>query len=277
MRSLPLSPSAIRKLLKEIEASSRDEHVLALGGSVELAAVLRRQLFRGGADPGAVRLGEPRGADAYIHVFAAEPGPEDEKALKRAHRARVPTIAVGPVSRPIPYVLATDVVHVEEGRAFPLPEIARAVAKRLDEDDAPLAGRVPILRDAVCDRLIASAARKSGLFAAAIWIPGADLPVLALTQFRLVLRIAQAYGQDTGRERLPELVATLGAGFGLRALAGEVLDVVPVAGWAAKGAVAYAGTRAVGEAARRRFEIASGGRRAVLPTRRPAAAEPVAP
>lgn len=277
MARLPVSAGAVRKLLKEMESSARSEHVLAIGGAIELAAVLRRQFFRGGAHPAAVRLGEPEGADAYIHVLAGEPSRDDEEALRRAHRARVPTIAVGPVSAPIPYVLATDIVHVEDGRAFPLGEIARAVAKRLDEDDAPLAGRVPILRDAVCQRLISSAARKNGLFAAAVWIPGADLPVLALTQLRLVLRIAQAHGQDTGRDRLPELAATLGAGFGFRAVAGELLDLVPVAGWTVKGAVAYAGTRAVGEAAKRRFEIAAGSSRAVTPTRQPAAAVPVAP
>ena len=39
-----------------------------------------------------------------------------------------------------------------------------------------------------------------------------------------------------------------------RRRAREALDFVPVAGWALKGAVAYAGTRAVGEAARRYFK-----------------------
>jgi uncharacterized protein (DUF697 family) len=86
--------------------------------------------------------------------------------------------------------------------------------------------------------------------------------VLALNEIRLVLRLAQAYGEESGAERLPELVATLGAGFGLRALARELLGFVTVAGWAVKGAVAYGGTRALGEAARQRFELA--------PTRRPA-------
>jgi uncharacterized protein (DUF697 family) len=44
----------------------------------------------------------------------------------------------------------------------------------------------------------------------------------------------------------------------MRALARELLDLVPVAGWAVKGAVAYAGTRALGEAAIRRLEAAPG-------------------
>jgi len=72
-----------------------------------------------------------------------------------------------------------------------------------------------------------------------------------------VLRIAQAHGEDIGQERLPELAATLGAGLGLRTVARELLDLVPVAGWALKGAVAYAGTRALGEAAVRRFAAAA--------------------
>ena len=110
----------------------------------------------------------------------------------------------------------------------------------------------------MCEQLVASFARKNGILAAAVWIPGADLPVLALNELRLVLRLAQAHGVgDDVRERLPELAATLGAGFGLRALARELLDVVPGAGWAVKGAVAYAGTRAVGEAARRRYSVAA--------------------
>jgi uncharacterized protein (DUF697 family) len=109
----------------------------------------------------------------------------------------------------------------------------------------------------VCEHLVASFARKNALVAAAVWIPGADLPILALNELRLVLRVAQAYGVESVRDRLPELAATLGAGFGLRALARELLDLIPGAGWVLKGAVAYGGTRALGEAACLRFAAAS--------------------
>jgi uncharacterized protein (DUF697 family) len=92
-----------------------------------------------------------------------------------------------------------------------------------------------------------------------VFVPGADLPLLALNELRLLLRLEQAYGLEIDpRERLPEIAATLGVGFGMRALARELLDLVPVAGWAVKGAVAYAGTRALGEAAIRRLEAAPG-------------------
>jgi uncharacterized protein (DUF697 family) len=259
--ALPVPAGAVRKLLKEIESSRSGRHALAVGGASELAPVLRQQFLRGGADRSVVRVGGPAGADVYVHVLAGDLADEDIETLRRARRARVPMIAVARGTArnagTIPYVLATDVVWIGSGENFPLETIARAIAARLGEEGAPLAARVPLLREAVCERLVASFARKNGLVATAVWIPGADLPVLALNELRLVLRLAQAYGVDSVRDRLPELAATLGAGFGLRALARELLDLIPGAGWVLKGAVAYGGTRALGEAACLRFALAA--------------------
>jgi uncharacterized protein (DUF697 family) len=270
---LPVAPGAIRKLLKEIESSGLGEHVLAVGGAGDLASVLRQQFLRGRADPASVRLAGPDGADAYVHVLSAAPTDDDAGVLRRARRSRVPVIAVvsdaAGATAAIPYVLATDVVRVGDGHGFPLEAITGAIAARLGEDGAPLAARVPLLRDAVCERLVESFAWKNGVLGAAVWIPGADMPVLVLTELRLVLRLAQAHGLDSGRERLPELAATLGAGLGMRALARKLLDLAPGAGWILKGAVAYGGTRALGEAARLRFAGSA--------TPRPAAASRGAP
>jgi uncharacterized protein (DUF697 family) len=175
-------------------------------------------------------------------------------------------------------VLATDVVRLAPGKGFPVDEIARTIARRLGEDGTALAARLPVLRRPLCDQLIGSFARKDAIVGAAVFIPGADLPVLALNQIRLVLRIAAAHGQQIDRERLPEILGTLGAGFGLRAAARELLDLVPFAGWAVKGAVAYAGTRALGEAAVRYFEARGNpGGQAAPATRRPAAASRAEP
>jgi uncharacterized protein (DUF697 family) len=90
-----------------------------------------------------------------------------------------------------------------------------------------------------------------------VFIPGVDMPILTLNQVRLVLRIALAHGQTIDNQRAVELLGVVGAGFGFRAVARELLDFVPVAGWALKAAVAYAGTKAVGEAAVRYFEARS--------------------
>jgi uncharacterized protein (DUF697 family) len=176
----------------------------------------------------------------------------------------------------IPYVLATDVVPVHAGKGFPVDAIARVIAERLGEEGAPLAARLPVLRRAVADVLVAGYSRRCGVTAAAVFIPGADLPILTLHQVRMLLRIEQAYGLDADpRERAPELLATVAAGLGLRAVARQLLGVVPVAGWAVKGAVAYAGTRALGEAAIARLEVGTPGSDRATPP--PAAASPAAP
>jgi uncharacterized protein (DUF697 family) len=220
--------------------------------------VLRQQLLRGGAEPAAVRLGDPEGADVYVHVLAGVPSDEDRAVLRRAELKRVPVIAVVAGAQQnapaVPYVLATDVVRA--GRDFPLAAIARTIAARLGERGAPLAARIPLLREPVCARLVESFARRNGIVAAAAWIPGADLPLLTLNQARLVLRLAQAHGADDPRERLADVAATLGSGLALRAVARGLVDLVPATGWATRCAVAYAGTRALGEAARLRFELA---------------------
>jgi uncharacterized protein (DUF697 family) len=259
--ALPIRLGVLRALVKEISTSGQAGKPLVVGGARELAAVLRRELGRG-AKPRAVRSDDdPKGAAVLVYVLGRAPSEDDERSLKRARRARVPIVAVvtGPVSNDvsIPYVLATDVIWVGAGEGFPLEVIAKAIAGRLGEEAAPLAARVPLLRRAAAQQLVAAFSRKNGVVAAAVFVPGADLPLLALNEIRLLLRLEQAYGLEIDpRERLPEIAATLGAGFGMRALARELLDLVPVAGWAVKGAVAYAGTRALGEAAIRRLEAA---------------------
>lgn len=247
----PVSVGALRKLMKELRAAGKDRKPVALGGAGEIARTLERELTRGG-DPSAVRVGALQGAAVYVHIATGD----DEGALRAARRARVPIVAVAFDDEPLPYVLATDIVRVGPGERLPVDRIAAALAVRLGEAGAPLAGRLPVLRGAVCDRIVASFARKNGIVGVAVFVPGADLPVLALNQVRMLLLLDQAYGLELDpRERLPEVLAVVGAGLGLRAVARELLDVVPVAGWAVKGGVAYAGTRTLGEAAIRRLEL----------------------
>jgi uncharacterized protein (DUF697 family) len=245
--SLPFTVGAVRALLKEIGVSARSGKPLVVGGPPALVQALQRQL-------GVPAGGDARNAAVYVHIWAGDG--QDETQLKRARRARVPIVAIAPPEvDDVPFVLATDVVRLRPGQGFPIDAIARAIAGRLGEEGAPLAARVPVLRRAVGQQLVESFATKNGLVAAAVFIPGVDLPVLVRNQLRMILRLEQAYGLDPDpRERLPEIAGTIAAGVGLRAVARELLDVVPVAGWAVKGAVAYAGTRALGEAALVRLE-----------------------
>jgi uncharacterized protein (DUF697 family) len=249
---LTFSLGTLRALTKELAVTASDTRPIVVDGM--LADVLCKELVRGG-DAAAVRVGAPEDAAVYVHVLGEHVREEDETALKRARRAHVPLVALGGGDERVPYVLATDVVPLPAGAGFPIAEVTAVIARKLGEEGTALAARLPVLRPEVCEHLIRSFSRRNGILGAAIFVPGADLPVLTRNQLRLVLRIAAAYGEKVDAQRLPEIAATIGSGLALRALAREALDLVPVAGWALKGAVAYAGTLALGEAAVRYFEL----------------------
>ena len=148
----------------------------------------------------------------------------------------------------VPGVSPMSVLPSKRGR-FPLRKAMRLVAERSAKAGPGLAARLPALRPHVVERLIDTAARRNGFIATAVWIPGADLPILTAVQLRLVLEIGVCHGVELSPDRAVELLGVLGAGFGMRTVARELLDFVPVAGWALQGGVAYGGTRALGRAA----------------------------
>ncbi len=260
MRSLATSVSAtdVLRLVGELRAEARKDPLLVLVGPPALTAVLKRELARGGVAD-AVRDGGPlEGGAALVYVLAGQPAGGDREVLRRAERARLPVVAVvleapGREAADPPYVLAEHVVRVRDGSALPVDRIARALARAMGEKATPLAARLPVLREAVVDELIRRAARRNAVIGAAVLVPGADMPVLTLNQVRLLLRIADAYGFELDRERIPEVLGVIAGGLGLRSLARAALGLVPVAGWLVKGGIAYAGTKAVGEVARRYF------------------------
>lgn len=240
-------PLTILSLVRELRAGRGEHRPIVVAGARELVPLLAKGLREGG-DPSAVREGG-RPEDAAVLVWIGKP---DEAALRAASRAHVPIVGVTD-GESLPYVLDTNLAFVRPGEGMPVEEVARRIAAVLGELGTSLAARLPIVREAVVEDLIRSFSRRNGLVGAAVWIPGVDLPLLTLNQIRLVLRIALAHGEEIDGSRVPELLGVVGAGFGLRTLARQLLDFVPVAGWAVKGAVAYAGTRAIGEAAGQYF------------------------
>jgi uncharacterized protein (DUF697 family) len=247
MKKTKLGPLGVLSIARELRRGGGDPRPLGIAGARELVPLLAREL-RAGGDELAVAENRTEGVAALVWV-----GSPDEEALRAASRAGIPIVAVSEEAA-IPYVLASAIVHVPPGHGFPVPEIARALAHGLGENGTSLAARLPALRGAVCDELIATFSKRNAIVSAAIFVPGVDMPVLTLNQIRLVLRIALAYGEQIDNRRAVELIGVVGAGFGFRAVARELLDLVPVAGWAVKGAIAYSGTKAIGEAAVRYFE-----------------------
>jgi uncharacterized protein (DUF697 family) len=264
---LPLHPAAVWGIAKEVKAAAEDFRPILVGGTPETARELREALVAGG-DEQAVRDASGRDVSAYDLEGAAlllwcvegeKPSQADEHAFRLAGRKDVDVICVlvGPraEAKDIPYVLATDVIRVAPGAEIPLDVLVERIAERTDEKGYSLAGKLPVLRPAVCEAIVRRFSRQNGILGAAIFIPGADFPVLTLNQVRMVFRIAAAYGEEIDRERAVELLAVLGAGLGFRAVARQALGVVPVAGWAVKGGIAYVATRALGEAAIAYFDL----------------------
>jgi uncharacterized protein (DUF697 family) len=254
--------AAASALARELRATSLENRPLVVDGARELAALLRRELIRGGVAE-AVREGGPlEGTAGVVYVLAGPAGPADVERLREASRAKIPAVCViaareGDSVPAPPYVLPEHIVRVEDGGSgsgFPIEAVTRAIAAALGQHATPLAARLPVLRDAVCEELIRHFSRQNAIIGVAVFVPGADLPVLTLNQVRLLLRISDAYGFELDRERIPEVLGVIGSAYGFRTLARSILGLVPVAGWAVKGGIAFVGTRALGEAARRYFE-----------------------
>ena len=244
-------PAAIMAVFRELRRGPGDQRPLSVAGARELVPLLARELREGG-EPAAVVEGRLENVAVLVWV-----GPPDVEKLRAADRAGVPIVALSD-EETVPYVLPTDIVRVQPGAGFPVADIAAAVARRLGENGTSLSARLPVLRGAVCDHLIHSFSKRNALIGAAVFIPGVDMPILTLNQIRLVLRLGVAHGQVVDANRLAEIGGVVAAGFGFRAVARELLDVVPLAGWAVKGGIAYTGTRAIGEAAVRYFEARDG-------------------
>lgn len=128
-----------------------------------------------------------------------------------------------------------------------------------------LASRLPAFRPAVVAGLINDASWNNAKIAVLSALPGVipfteillpaaalgDMIILTRNQAVLLLRIAAAYGLPVHlKDRTKELLPVVGTAFGWRAVARELIGLVPGGiGIVVKGAVAFAGTYAVGRAA----------------------------
>jgi uncharacterized protein (DUF697 family) len=274
MPKLPLSPTAVWGAVKEVRVTDEDLRPLLVGGAPEHAGTICAALAQD-ADPVALRDVSGRAPSAYdleganVLVYAvdgAAPTDEDEKVFQLAARKRVGIVCVlfgadAEEPPPVPYVLDTDVLTVPAGGPLPVERLAERIAERAGETAHQLAARVPALRPAVADQIIKRFAVQNGVLGVAIFIPGADFPVLTLNQIRMVLRIATAYGEELDRERAFEVLSVIAAGLGFRTVARQLVGIVPGLGWAVKGGIAYGATVALGEAASAYF--AAGGTRMI--------------
>jgi uncharacterized protein (DUF697 family) len=142
--------------------------------------------------------------------------------------------------------------------------LARIVVEK-PELRLSLARHIPAFRPAVAAQLVNEVSWVNAKIAVLSALPGVipltdillpaaalgDMMLLTKNQVLLLLRIAAAYGLPVDlRARTRELVPVVGGAFGWRAIARELIGLVPGGiGVIVKGAVAYAGTYTVGKAA----------------------------
>jgi len=143
-------------------------------------------------------------------------------------------------------------------------ELARIVVVHKDLRLA-LARAIPAFRPAVAGHIVSDVSWTNTKIAIVSALPGVvpmmgallpatalgDMAILTRNQAEMLLRLAAAYGLPIDlKARMRELLPVVGSAFGWRAVAREVIGIVPGGiGVVVKGAIAYAGTYSVGKAA----------------------------
>jgi uncharacterized protein (DUF697 family) len=133
----------------------------------------------------------------------------------------------------------------------------------------PLARNFPVFRRKVALRIISQTAIANAQFAlvtgvaealpiTAILLPVnslSDIVILTKNQVMMILRLAAAYGLPVDyKSRTKEVAPILANAFGWRAVARELVGVVPFIGFLPRAMIAYAGTVTVGKAAQLYYE-----------------------
>lgn len=212
-------------------------------------------------------LGEGHDVDALIARLSVEsPSPHDGSvaipvgpADIRAYVEEYADVADVPGTS-----VVIDAALVHRGEDALAERLAKIVVDR-PELRLSLARHIPAFRPAVAAQLVNEVSWVNAKIAVLSALPGVipltdiflpaaalgDMMLLTKNQVLLLLNIAAAYGLPVDvRARTRELVPVVGGAFGWRAIARELIGLVPGGiGVVVKGAVAYAGTYTVGKAA----------------------------
>lgn len=276
MRRLPLSPTKIFSLVGEVKGQALAAGPVFLTGSDAAAvASVQKALVAGAESLAASRLvsttmlngdkslmaAAPQGAAAAIVVAGRGELTSDWLAggLAKLDQKKVPVVLVLAeppgiqVTLPAVGIGPRRVVGISPDGRTPPDVLAEALVDAIGDVAVALAADLPALRQETCRQIIRRTARQNSLVGAVFFIPGADMPVMTINEARMVLRIAAAHGDEVGVERALELLGVVGAGFGLRAVARQALNLLPGPGWALKAGIAYSGTQAIGRAAMEYF------------------------
>jgi uncharacterized protein (DUF697 family) len=149
--------------------------------------------------------------------------------------------------------------------------VVERVLDRRPEWGLSLARHLPGFRDQVCRRIIFQVSRVNAEVAILSSLPqslpilaplfpavaSTDILILTKNQIMMLMRLAAANGlEPVLMARMRELMPVVGGAFGWRAMAREIVGLVPGgAGVVVKGSIAFAGTYATGHAARIFYQL----------------------
>lgn len=252
------------KIWKQVAGQSKLSATLTLAGDQDLLEAARRRFASEGDIPGIWG-----GSLAELDRFSSVPG-ELLVVLVDTQREEAVVRALA-CSRP----RGGAVIAVNEGAAATgRGSYVTLRCQRLSFADTPrgweclfgacaevardyaiaLGRTYPALRRAVARRVIERTAVENGLIGLAVFVPGADLPIMTLNQVRMILSLADLFGEEVHWDRIPELAMVVGSGVGFRAVARFLVRLFPGVGGLVKGGTGYAGTLALGWGAVRYFE-----------------------
>lgn len=136
----------------------------------------------------------------------------------------------------------------------PLEPLGTWIIQNAPDKRLSLARAFPFLRHPLAVELAKQTTIQNGAIGLVFFVPGADMPLIALNQAKMVLQIAAVYGKEMSKERIGEVLAVMAGGFGFRAVARQLVARAPMLGWAIKPAVAASGTMAMAIAAIEYYE-----------------------
>ena len=138
--------------------------------------------------------------------------------------------------------------------ARPLEQLGTWIVQNVPSKRLSLARAFPFIRHPLAVELAKQTTIQNGAIGLVFFVPGADMPLIALNQAKMVLQIAAVYGKEMNKERIGEVLAVTAGGFGCRAVARKLVAHVPMLGWAIKPAVAASGTMGMAIAAIEYYE-----------------------
>lgn len=136
-------------------------------------------------------------------------------------------------------IAATNAAHL-------LDALARWILDRTDKE-VPFASNFPFMRIAAANRIISSCALANMATGALAFMPGADFPVMVLSEAGMVMQLSAIFGYRLEPERAYEMAGVLVAGVLLRGASRAACRAVPRATFIINAAIALAGTYGMGK------------------------------